>query len=182
MSRPNTRAALLQRSRPIRPLPPTRRGRARASCVSRARRSSRTRSSAGGAPRRARLAQVSQGLRPRDAFTCFSQGLCPRIPGTRLGDEQVRASAIGRAEELHGGVALAEGALERGAASEPPLEGELRVARLQVLERSRNLKKKMRRALRLGEPAGAFAVGAEEIRDTLAFRVLERRRLVFPAK
>src|SRR5207237_9285840 len=141
MSRPSTRAALPRRARPILPLPPTRHGRARASCVSRARRSSRTRSSAGGAPRRARLARASQGLRPREAFTCFSQGLCPRNPGTRLGHEQVRASVIGRAEELHGGVALAEGALERGAAREPPLEGELRVASLQHLERARALDK-----------------------------------------
>src|SRR5438093_725653 len=85
----------------------------------------------------ARFAKRSQTAISTVAFAM----LCPRTPGTRLGHEQVRASAIGRAEEFHGGVALAEGALEGGAAREPPLEGELRVASLQLLEGARDLDK-----------------------------------------
>ena len=78
---------------------------------------------------------------------------------TRLRHEEVRATVIGRAQELDRRVPLAERALERIAPRESPFEGELRVARLQLLERTWDLKEEMRRARRLREPAGAVAVG-----------------------
>jgi len=89
---------------------------------------------------------------------------------------------IGRAQELHRRVALAERALERAAARESPLERQLRVACLELLERARDLHEKVRCAHRLAERAGAIAVGAKEVRDLLTLRVLERRRSVFTAK
>src|SRR6266571_1713086 len=148
-SRPNTRGALPRRFRPIRPRPRTRRGTGPASCGSRARRSSRTRSSKEGARRTTRRARASCVVRVEGEIAA------------RLRHEEVRAAAIGSAQELDGRVALAERALERVAPRESPLERELRVARFQLLERARDLDEKMRRAHRLGAAAGPLAVGAK---------------------
>src|SRR2546427_3924116 len=170
MSRRSTTGALPRRSRPIRPRPRTRRGTGPASCGSRARRLSRTRSSTEDARRTTRRARASCVVRVE-----------PEI-AARLRHEEVRAAVIGSAQELDGRVALAERALERVARREAPLERELRVARFQFLERARDLDEKMRRAHRLGEAAGALAVGAKQERDTLALRIFERRRFVLAAK
>src|SRR5438552_2100746 len=170
MSRRSTTGALPRRSRPIRPRPRTRRGTGPASCGSRARRLSRTRSSTEGARRTAQRARASCVVRVEGEL------------GARLRHEEVGAAAIVSAQELDGRVALAERALERLAPRESPLERELRVARFQFLERARDLDEKMRRAHRLREATGALAVGAKQVRDTLALRVLKRRRFVLAAE
>src|SRR5437773_2345196 len=170
MSRRSTTGALPRRSRPIPPRPRTRRDRAPASCGSRARRSSHRRSSREGARRTTRCARASCVVRVEGEIAA------------RLRHEEVRAAVIGSAQELDGRVALAERALERVAPREAPLERELRVARFPLLERAWDLDEKMRRAPRLGEAAGAPAVSAKQVRDALALRVLERRRLVLAAE
>src|SRR5207247_6096179 len=130
------------------------RDRAPGSGGSRAIRSSRTRAAAAAAGRRARRARASPRLRPR-------------APAAWLRHEEVRAAALGGAQEIHRGIAVGERALERVARGEAPGERETGVARLQLLEGAWHLEKQMRRSVRSAHGAGTIAVGAKEVRDAL---------------
>src|SRR5205814_3131792 len=91
-----------------------------------------------------------------------------------LRHEKIRTPAVSAAEKLHGGVTLGECPLEGFARCHPPRERELWLARLELLERARDLEKEMRWA-DLGHGSGNIAFRSQEIADALALGVLERR-------
>src|SRR5206468_224859 len=159
-----------RRFRPTRLRLPIRRDRGRESYASRERRSSRRRASVGGGRRRARPVRPS------------SVAGVGRLVASRLGHEQIRAATLVPADEFNCCVALGESVLERITRGKPPLERELYVAGLQLLERAGDLEEEMGRALCFRNPARFVTLSTKKVSDPLSLGVAERRWMVLAAE